>query len=222
MEVSGNSTAKPGQDVEGIPFDWPMPPRRNHNRHLFLLEAVNQTISPWTFAIRFKMLVWEIAWNLFCRWTPKPLNPWRCLWLKRFGATIEGHAFVHQRARIEMPWNLTLLQNACVGDGAILYSQGRIALGRDCVISQGAHLCAGTHDYHDPAFPLITKPIVVEDHVWVAAEAFIHPGVTLAEGCVIGARSVVTKDTEPWTVYSGFPAKKIRERRRILAGQESE
>lgn len=143
------------------------------------------------------------------------MNPWRLFWLKLFGAKLEGHAFVHQHAIIEMPWNIVLRENACVGANVSLYSQAKITLGRHCVISQGAYLCAGTHDFNDADFPLITKPIIVGDHAWVAAEAFVHPGVTLGEGCVIGARSVVLKDTEPWTVYSGYPAKAISQRERI-------
>lgn len=175
---------------------------------------MSKVTSPWPIGIRIQLLLWPYCWALFCRWTPKPLNKWRLFWLKLFGAQIHGHAFVHPLAKIEMPWNLKLQQGACIGAEAIIYSQAPITLGRECVISQGAHLCAGTHDFDDPDFPLVTRTIVVGDHVWVAAEAFIHPGVTLAEGCVVGARSVVLKDTEAWMVYSGFPAKAIRPRKR--------
>jgi len=90
-----------------------------------------------------------------------------------------------------------------------------ILIGQRAVISQGAHLCAGTHDFEAPGFPLLTKPITVGDHAWLAAEVFVHPGVTIGEGCVVGARSVVTKDLPAWTVCSGFPAKPLRERKRF-------
>jgi len=97
-------------------------------------------------------------------------------------------------------------------DGVILYSQGEIRLGKRVVISQGAHLCAGTHDYEKVGFPLVTAPITIGDHAWIAAEAFVHPGVAIGEGCVIGARSVVTKDMPDWTVCSGHPCQPIKQR----------
>jgi len=104
-----------------------------------------------------------------------------------------------------------------VGDGAILYSQGMIRLGRRTVVSQGAHLCAGTHDYEQPGFPLITRPITVSANAWLAAECFIMPGVTIGEGAVIGARSVVTKDMPAWMVCAGHPCRPLKPRHRIEA-----
>ncbi len=79
-------------------------------------------------------------------------------------------------------------------------------------MSQRAFICAGTHDYTKSGHPLITAPIVIGDNAWVAAEAFVHPGVTIGEGAVIGARSVVTKDMPAWTVCAGHPCKPIKER----------
>ena len=56
------------------------------------------------------------------------------------------------------------------------------------------------------------KPIVIEDRAWVAAEAFVGPGVTIGEGAVVGARGCVFKDVEPWTVVGGNPARFIKQR----------
>jgi putative colanic acid biosynthesis acetyltransferase WcaF len=89
---------------------------------------------------------------------------------------------------------------------------GKIIIGRRAVISQGAHLVAGTHDYTKSGFPLVTRPINIGDHVWIAAEAFVHPGISIGEGCVIGARSVVTKDMPTWMVCAGHPCNPIKER----------
>jgi len=80
--------------------------------------------SPWSVENRALRLLWEFCWFFFCRWTPKPANPWRIFWLDVFGATIEGKPFVHQRARIEIPWHLTLRDRACLGDRANAYSLG--------------------------------------------------------------------------------------------------
>lgn len=80
------------------------------------------------------------------------------------------------------------------------------------VISQGAHLCTGSHDYTHPHFPLIFKPIEIGAECWVASGAFLAPGVRLGRGCVIGANGVVTRDMPEWTVCAGNPCKPIKTR----------
>ncbi|MCC5838585.1 MAG: putative colanic acid biosynthesis acetyltransferase [Opitutales bacterium] len=163
---------------------------------------------------RLKRVLWLVTWTVLCRWTPPPLHPWRAFVLRLFGARLGRGVHVYSSAKIWAPWNLELADAAAIGRGAIIYSQGRISMGCRAVVSQGAHLCAGTHDFEKPGFPLLTKPIRLEDDVWIAAEAFVHPGVTVGEGTVVGARSVVVSDLPPWTVCSGFPAKPLRPRNR--------
>jgi putative colanic acid biosynthesis acetyltransferase WcaF len=89
---------------------------------------------------------------------------------------------------------------------------GRIVLGERCVVSQGAHLCAGTHDYEAPNFQLVTAPITIGARAWVCTEAFVGPGVTVGEGAVIGARAVATKDMPAWTVCAGNPCRPLKPR----------
>src|SRR4051812_42567579 len=96
-----------------------------------MVEQVNPTQasayeSPWSMNERLFLMLWEFCWIVFCRWTPKPLNPWRLFWLRVFDAKISGTPFVHQRARIAIPWKLTLQDRACLGDGANAYSLGPI------------------------------------------------------------------------------------------------
>ena len=119
---------------------------------------------------------------------------------------------VYPKVNIWAPWNLELGKECGIANGVTLYSQGKIKIGKRVVISQGAHLVTGTHDYTLEGFPLITKPIQIGDFVWIATEAFVHPGITIGNGCVIGARSVVTKDMPQWMVCSGHPCKPIKER----------
>lgn len=169
--------------------------------------------SPWPLKRRLALLAWEWTWTLACRWTPKPFNPWRLLVLRCFGAEIRGTPFVHQRARIQQPWNLTLHHRACLGDRAAAYSLGRIVLHEGATIAQEAYLCTGTHDFGRADLPLQTAPIVVGRDAFVGARAFVLPGVTLGAGCVVGAMAVVTRDVPPAAIVAGNPARTLGFRR---------
>lgn len=162
---------------------------------------------------RLARLLWSAAYLILFQFSPKPFHLWRSFLLKCFGAKVGKGVHVYPHVKIWAPWNLDLRDECGIANGVILYSQGKITIGKRAVISQGANLCAGTHDYTDPGFPLITRPIFVGDQVWIAVEAFIHPGITIGEGCVIGARSVVTKDMPAWMICAGHPCKPIKERK---------
>ena len=162
---------------------------------------------------RISRALWTGISFLFFRYSPNPMHGYRAFVLRLFGAKVGRGVHVYPKVKIWAPWNLTLKDECGIANGVTLYSQAEITIGRRVVISQGAHLVAGTHDYTKPGFPLIAKPIVINDQVWIAAEAFVHPGITIGEGCVIGARSVVTKDMPGWMVCSGHPCIPIKERK---------
>jgi putative colanic acid biosynthesis acetyltransferase WcaF len=164
---------------------------------------------------RLRRVGWNLTWQLFFRPSPRPLHGWRRTLLRIFGARVGCGVHVYPGVRIWAPWNLELGDECGVADGAILYSQGTIRLGRRSVVSQGAHLCGGTHDYEKSGFPLVIKPISVGAQAWLAAECFVHPGVTIGDGAVIGARAVVTKNMPPWTVCAGHPCAPIKPRRHL-------
>jgi putative colanic acid biosynthesis acetyltransferase WcaF len=163
--------------------------------------------SPWTRNQQIKMVLWEYAWFIFCSWTPKPANGWRLLWLKVFGAKIIGRPFVHQRARIQIPWNLTLHDRAALGDRANAYTLDKIEIMEHATVAQEAYLNTGTHAFDKPAKNLLTAPIVIGAHAFIGARAFIMPGVTIGEHSIIGACSVVTKNVSANTTVKGSPAK---------------
>lgn len=169
--------------------------------------------SPWTIRQRAGMLLWEFCWTLLCQWTPKPLNRWRLLWLRIFGAKIHGIPFVHQRARIQIPWRLTLRDRSCLGDRCHIYNLAEVEIGERAIIAQEAYLCTGTHDLTDPKLALQTAPIVIGPDAFVGARAFLLPGVCLGAGAVAGACAVVTRTVEAFTVVAGNPAAFLRARR---------
>lgn len=177
------------------------------------MHNVDTVTGPsFSFTDRFKRLIWQLAYFTLFKFSPNPFHAWRCFLLRCFGAKIGCGVHVYPHVKIWAPWNLILKDQCGIGNNAILYSQDIIKVGKRAVISQGAHICAGTHDYNQPRLPLVTKPITIGDFAWVATEAFIHPGVNVGDGCVIGARSVVIKDMPSWMVCAGHPCKPIKER----------
>ena len=161
---------------------------------------------------RILRVVWGLAWLVLCRFTPPPLHVWRRLVLLAFGARIAPGARVHASVKVWLPANLELGANCLIGPGARLYNQGRISVGARTVISQGAHICASTHDVNDPDFQLVVRPITIGEQAWIAAEAFVGPGVTVGDRAVVGARAALFHDAQADGIYSGNPAVKIRQR----------
>ena len=156
--------------------------------------------------------VWMMTWCLLASWTPPSFNGWRRILLLLFGARMARNARVSSSARIWYPPNLEMAEHACLGPRVNCYNMARISLGPYALASQGAHLCAGTHDIDDPHFQLLAKPITMMERSWVAADGFVGPGVTIGTGAVLGARGVAFGTLEPWTVYIGNPAQKVRKR----------
>ena len=163
---------------------------------------------------RLARALWMACWFLLARWTPPALHAWRILLLRAFGTSAGRGCRVHASANVWWPGNLALGDNVLIGPGAIIYNQGPISLGNDTVVSQRAHLCASTHDLADTHFQLVLRPIAIGANCWIAAEAFVGPGVTMKEGSVLSARAALFADAESWTVYRGNPAAALKPRAR--------
>ncbi|WP_231962697.1 putative colanic acid biosynthesis acetyltransferase [Polaribacter sp. KT25b] len=125
---------------------------------------------------------------------------------------MHNKANIYASVKIWAPWNLEMGAYATLGPNVDCYNQGMITIGANTTISQKAYLCASTHDFTDVNNNLVLKPIVVEEESWVAAGAFVGPGVTIKQGAVVGARAGVFKDVDAWTVVGGNPAKFIKKR----------
>ncbi len=106
---------------------------------------------------------------------------------------------------------------SCLGEDVDCYCVDKIRIGPHATISQYSFLCTGGHDYNDPAMPLVTAPITIGERVWIAADVFITPGVTIGDGAVITARSSVFSDIDSWTVAAGNPAKSVMKRELVFS-----
>jgi putative colanic acid biosynthesis acetyltransferase WcaF len=163
-------------------------------------------------------LLWNVAYPLLFRPTPRFLNSWRVFLLRAFGAQLHQTAVVHASVKIWAPWNLRMDRGACLAPQVDCYNCAPIRIGAWAVISQYSYLCAGTHDHTSLDLPFIAGPISIGDQAWVCADVFVGPGVNVGDGAIVGARSSVYRNVPPWTIVAGNPAAFIR--KRILAGGE--
>lgn len=157
--------------------------------------------------------LWNVVWAALFRPTPRGVcYGWRRFLLRLFGAKIGKQVHVLPSCKVWQPWKLTMGDYACLSEDVDCYSVEQVEIGAHAVVSQGAFLCCASHDITSPIMELEYRPIRIGPQAWVAARAFIAPGVTVGEGAVVGACSVVTKDVEPWTVVAGNPAHVIKKR----------
>lgn len=162
---------------------------------------------------RLRRLLWTFCWVLFYRWTPRPLHAWRIFLLRCFGATMGQNCHFYPNSRIWAPWNLICEDQVSAADGVEIYNPAPVRLGSHAILSQQAYICGATHNYDDPAFPLIAYAMTIGAYSWICARASVAPGVDVGEGAVLGLGSVATRNLDPWGVYAGVPAAKVKQRR---------
>ena len=172
---------------------------------------VNRSAIKYDRAEMFCRVFWMVGIWVF-RLSPRPCFGFRRWWLRLFGAKVGRQVNVYPSSHIYYPWNLEIGDWSSIGEWALIYNLGKVTIGKQVTISQRVHLCAGTHDYEDLSMPLQKLPINIGSTSWVCADVFIGPGVTVSEGAVVGARSVVVKDVPAWMVIAGNPAKAIKSR----------
>jgi putative colanic acid biosynthesis acetyltransferase WcaF len=166
-----------------------------------------------TFRNQLARFAWTLVWGIMARPIPRRLcNSWKLFLVRLFGGKVHRKAVIYSNARIYMPWNLEMDEYSCLASEVDCYNASPVKIGANTTISQKTFLCTATHDISKHDLPLISEPIIIEDQVWVAADAFIGPGVRVGQGAVVGARGCVFKDVDPWTVVGGNPAKFIKNR----------
>jgi putative colanic acid biosynthesis acetyltransferase WcaF len=136
----------------------------------------------------------------------------KVLFMRAFGAKIGRGVNVKPGVNVKYPWNIEVGDNSWIGENVWLDSLAPIKIGKNVCISQDVYCCTGNHDWTDPGFGLIVKPIIVEDGAWIGARAVVTQGVTIASHAVIGVGAVLSKDAKAYTVYVGNPAVAAKKR----------
>jgi putative colanic acid biosynthesis acetyltransferase WcaF len=157
-------------------------------------------------------LIWRLTALFFFRPFSLPFcNPWRIFLLKCFGASIGKYSHIYASAYIPSPRNLSMGTHSTLGPEVKLHF-GKTKIGNKVTVSQRTYLCSATHETTSLNIPFVAGEIIINDFVWIAAEAFVMSNITIGEGVIVGARAAVFKDVAPWTIVGGNPAKFIKKR----------
>ena len=185
------------------------------------LEQLQEFANPHSLKNKIMRVLWGWAWLLLFRPSPRLMWGWRAWLLRLFGARIGRGARIYSSAQFWAPWNLSVGAGAAVAENVDCYCVAPITIEAGVNVSKYSFLCSAAHDIHDPAGALTSAPIVIKAGAWIFADVFIGPGVTIGEGAVVGARSSVYRDVEPWVVVGGNPARFIKKRELRNAPQSS-
>jgi putative colanic acid biosynthesis acetyltransferase WcaF len=183
------------------------------NRSLKMVAVANVSEHRKTRGYSCTELVGRVLWGIVTplfRYSPRLIYGWRNFLLRCLGAKIGKDVRIYPSVRIFVPWNLQVDDEVTIGNRVDIYNVGHIHIKSKSMISQNAHLCAGSHDHQSAALELVRAPITIEENVWVCADAFIGPHVTVHRDAIVGARSAVFRNVEESTIVGGNPAKFIK------------
>jgi putative colanic acid biosynthesis acetyltransferase WcaF len=144
-----------------------------------------------------------------------PLNPVSALkvaLLRLFGAKIGQGVNIKPSVNIKYPWLLEIGDHCWIGEKVWIDNLVQVTIGSNVCLSQGVMLLTGNHNYKKPSFDLIIGEVTLEDGVWIGAMSTVCPGITIHNHAILSVGSIATKDLEPYGIYQGNPAVKVRER----------
>lgn len=136
-------------------------------------------------ASRLTEMVWIlISGLLVASWLPGSF--WRVLLMRAFGAQIGQSVVIKPGVSVKFPWRLRVGDHVWIGERVWIDNLAEVTIGSHSCLSQGAYLCTGSHDWTDPHFGLVTRPIAIGRGCWVGALACLAPGTVLEDGAVLG------------------------------------
>ena len=159
-----------------------------------------------------KESLWLVVSLVLFQLCPFSFSALKRVLLRAFGASIGRNVTIKPQVKITFPWKLTVGDHVWLGEECWLLNLERVVIGSNVSISQRAFLCTGSHDYKKTTFDLITRPITLEDGVWIGASCWVGPGVTVESHSVLTAGSVATKNLAANGIYRGNPAVLVKQR----------
>jgi putative colanic acid biosynthesis acetyltransferase WcaF len=159
-----------------------------------------------------KLVLWQLVLFVFFLNHISLFSGLKVILLRLFGARVGKGVIIKQSVRIKYPWLLEISDHVWIGECCWIENHGRVKIGPNVCLSQGAMLLGGNHDYKKPAFDLVVGDITLEEGVWIGARSMVCPGVTCGSHAVLAVESVASSNLAPYGIYRGNPAVRIRER----------
>ncbi len=160
----------------------------------------------------FRQTSWFFINALFLKTSLVPISRFKVFLLRLFGAKIGKRVNIKPCVSIKYPWLLEIGDHAWIGENTWIDNLVLVKIGAHTSISQGAMLLTGNHHYKKSSFDLITGSIILEEGVWIGAQATVCPGVHAGSHSILTVGSVATKNLDAYSIYQGNPAVKIRNR----------
>jgi putative colanic acid biosynthesis acetyltransferase WcaF len=161
---------------------------------------------------KLKILFWGVIKPIFFLNYLNPLSRLKVFLLRMFGAKIGKCVVIKQGVNVKNPWLLEVGDHVWIGERVWIENLAKVTIGSNACLSQGAMIMTGNHNYKKSTFDLMVAPVTLEDGVWIGAKATVCPGVVCHSHSVLSMHSVTSKDLDAYTIYSGNPAVKVRER----------
>ena len=152
-------------------------------------------------ASKFKEALWMVINKFFfSSWLPG--SHWRVILLRAFGGHLGNGVVIKPSVHIKFPWKLRVGDFCWLGEKVWIDNLDFVTIGSNVCISQGVYICTGSHDWSSSNFDLITRPVVIEDKVWLGAFSKVAPGAFVSKGVVVSMGGVVKGKLSPWRVYA--------------------
>jgi len=161
---------------------------------------------------KLKLITWFLVNALIFNNPLFPYSGIKVIILRLFGATVGKKVLIKPSVNIKYPWLLEIGNHVWIGENVWIDNLALVTIGNNVCISQGAMLLCGNHDYKKSTFDLMVGSIIIKDGVWIAAKTVVCPCVVCGTHSILTVGSVANKSLDPYGIYKGNPAVKVKDR----------
>lgn len=161
---------------------------------------------------KLKKIIWFLISSTLYQTNLFPFSKIKVIILRLFGAKIGSGVNIKPLVYIKYPWRLEIGNNVWIAEKVWIANESMVKIGHNVCLSHEVLILCGGHDYKKVAFNVYNYPLTIEDGVWLGAQSAVLGGIKIGSHAVLAMKSVANKELEPYSIYRGNPAEKIRTR----------